>query len=336
MQVIGPNDAVTQPIPKPENRSLSKILRFHRSERHLHWSIAIPFMVCYATALILVVVYNPDPQRPLRAVFSWIHRLSGICLIVLPLWTLLRNRADYRVHIDNIRQAWIWAWNDIKWLALSGLAAISSKVELPEQGKFNAAEKLNFMMVMSTYPAFILTGVLIWLPGIAFYSWMLHFVMALIVTPLLMGHVFMATVNPSTRVGLSGMISGYVERKWARHHYGRWYRENFTEPNGVPDKALKEHGPHIGNASASVRCPGCGVSHLLTSWSGELCELLLADPLQCPDCEAEMGVVTLMTVPHDVDTILRQLEALPRAGLVDEPVATEGPVEWLDVKPGTS
>ena len=30
--------------------------RFHKSERMIHWSIAIPFMVCFASALVLVLV----------------------------------------------------------------------------------------------------------------------------------------------------------------------------------------------------------------------------------------------------------------------------------------
>jgi cytochrome b subunit of formate dehydrogenase len=50
--------------------------------------------------------------------------------------------------------------------------------------------------------------------------------MAIIATPLIIGHIVMATLNPDTRTGLSGMISGYVDRKWAKHHYGRWYREH--------------------------------------------------------------------------------------------------------------
>ena len=287
-----------------DDRSSDKILRFHRSERLLHWAIAIPFIVCYTTALILVLVYNPAPQRPFRALFSWTHRLSAICLIVLPLLTLIRNRADYRIHLDNIRQGWIWALNDFKWLVLSGLAAISSRVKLPEQGKFNAAEKLNFMVVMSTYPLFILTGVLIWLPGIAFYSWLLHFAMALLVTPLLLGHIFMAAVNPSTRVGLSGMISGWVDRVWAKHHYARWYRENF-EPVAPPMTA-----PAI---PASVRCASCGATHALNSWTGELLALLESDPLECPDCNTAMNIVTVMAVEQDVGVILQQLETLSPA-----------------------
>ena len=52
---------------------------------------------------------------------------------------------------------------------------------------------------------------------------------AVVATPLILGHIFMATVNPETRVGLSGMISGFVDRQWARHHYAHWYREHYGE-----------------------------------------------------------------------------------------------------------
>ena len=35
-----------------------RILRFTRSERLIHWSIAIPFLVCYLTAVILVLALS--------------------------------------------------------------------------------------------------------------------------------------------------------------------------------------------------------------------------------------------------------------------------------------
>ncbi len=206
------------------------ILRFHKSERMLHWSIAVPFMVCFATAVVLVAVYNLHPQRPYRIIFATIHRISGVCLILFPLLTALRHHRDHKIHLYNIKQAWIWAVDDIKWLMLMGLAAINSKISLPDQGKFNAAEKLNFMMVMSTYPLFIVTGLLIWILRVAFWSWIVHMGMAAMAAPLMFGHIFMATTNPSTRVGLSGMITGYVDRHWAQHHYTRWYREHFEKP----------------------------------------------------------------------------------------------------------
>jgi formate dehydrogenase subunit gamma len=210
-------------IPEPPH---PKILRFHRSERILHWAIAGPFLFSLTTALVMVLFYNPDPSRPYRVIFSRLHRSSGVALMVLPLLAAYHARGDARLHLYNIRQAWIWVFDDIKWLALMGLAALNPKIHLPEQGKFNAAEKINFMVLMVTYPLYVCTGLLMWLFPLAILSWLLHFMMAAMAVPLISGHFFMAVINPASRVGLSGMISGYVDRHWAKHHYRRWYREH--------------------------------------------------------------------------------------------------------------
>jgi formate dehydrogenase subunit gamma len=205
----------------------AEILRFEACERHLHWSLAIPFTICYLTALILMVVYNPAPTRPYRLVFAWIHRVSGLCLMLLPPLVLLIHRREFRLHLGNIREALSWGLDELKWLLLMGPAMLSRRIQLPHQGKFNAAEKINFIMVMSTYPLYIATGLTIWLLRPAYVSWMIHIALAMAATPLVLGHVFMATVNPDTRAGLSGMVSGWVSREWARHHYRRWHDEQF-------------------------------------------------------------------------------------------------------------
>jgi formate dehydrogenase subunit gamma len=229
------------------------VLRFRPAERHLHWAIAIPFKVCYLTAVILVIVYNPEPTRPLRQLVSWIHRGSGVCLGVLPLATILWHRREFAHHLDNIRRAWSWTWDDLKWLALMGVAAVSPRIVLPHQGKFNAAEKINFMVLTVTYPVYLATGVTIWFFGPALVAWLMHFSLAMAATPLVFGHVFMATVNPDTRIGLSGMISGYVDRRWARHHYRHWYDEHHAEhvaavavPEAEPeDPVIEAESPRV-------------------------------------------------------------------------------------------
>ncbi len=204
-----------------------EILRFQRCERHLHWAIAIPFKVCYATALILVMVYNPNPTRPYREIVTWIHRGSGVALAVLPPLMIFLHWREFRIHLQNIRHAWSWKLDDVKWLFLMGPASLSKKISLPHQGKFNAAEKINFIVVMSTYPLYVITGLTIWFFRPAYLSWLIHFAMATAATPLILGHIFMATVNPDTRVGLRGMFTGFVNREWARHHYRLWYDEHF-------------------------------------------------------------------------------------------------------------
>ena len=227
----------------------NKILRFRKSERLVHWALAIPFLVCFGTALVLVFYYNPDPLRPYRDIVSWIHRISGVCLMVLPMLAILKCRGDYKIYFYNIKQAWVWTFDDLKWLVLMGAAAVSSKVKLPEQGKFNAAEKINFMKLMSTYPLYILTGITIWLTDAAFLSWVLHFTMAVIATPLVTGHLYMAMINPESRKGLSGMTSGFVDRHWARHHYGKWYREHHEVSYGLEKAAYTAPQTVQGNRS---------------------------------------------------------------------------------------
>ncbi len=212
---------------------VKEILRFQRGERMLHWSIAIPFMTCFATGMILKIFYDLHPEGTSRDVLSFVHRVAGGCLAVFPALALLRNWREYRVHLYNIKVGWIWTVDDVKWLFLMGPAAFSKRFTLPDQRKFNAAERLNFMAVMVTYPTFVTTGIVLCTPGIHFVPWVVHFGLALAVVPLMFGHIFMATVNPETRVGLSGMITGHVDRTWASHHYAAWYRELF-DPDGRP------------------------------------------------------------------------------------------------------
>jgi formate dehydrogenase subunit gamma len=202
----------------------------------LHWSIALPFMVCFVTGVTLKLFYNLHSDGVSRAVLSFLHRVAGGCLAVFPTLAVLRNWRDYKVHIDNIRVGFSWTIDDLKWLFLVGPATVTKGIVLPEQRKFNAAERLNFMMVMVTYPLFVATGLILWGTGVDhFLPWVLHIGMSLVAPLLMMGHIYMAVVNPGTRVGLSGMFTGRVDRDWAKHHYQRWYRENFEE-DGTPKR----------------------------------------------------------------------------------------------------
>lgn len=285
------------------------VMRFRRSERRLHWAIAVPFMACFATALVLVLVYNPAPQRAWRGVFSWTHRVSGVFLLALPVLVAARNKGDSRIHFDNIKQAWVWSLSDLKWIALMGAAAVSRRVSLPEAGKFNAAEKLNFMMVMTTWPLFIVTGLLIWLPGVDLYAWIAHFGLAVMVAPLMLGHIYMATINPSTRRGLQGMLSGFVDPEWARHHYARWYREKFERAGELQTpRAALAPGPRI-----AVCCAACGKSQAKTSWAEFVQSRLHNDRILCPACKTEKRIVLVIAERESERLIQHFMDRRPGA-----------------------
>lgn len=309
------------------------VLRFRRPERSLHWALAVPFLVCLVSAAVLVLYYNPLPMRPYRQAVSWIHRIAGIGLIVLPALALAGNRGDYQLHLQNIKQAWGWTLADLKWLALVGVSAVSKRVSLPEQGKFNAGEKLNFMMVMTTYPLLILTGVMIWLPGVAFLAWVVHFGLAVAVSPLVVGHTYMALINPSTRKGLPGMITGYVDRQWAKHHYQQWYRENFDDDLDAAGSATQETlAPEATPPErAELSCPSCG-EQVHAPWAWLVQRIVGKDAISCPHCTAEIREFALTTDSVQLRSMLVHLE---RAHLEDPSKGTKAAYSLVDRPTGT-
>ena len=282
-----------------------RILRFLQSERFLHWALAVPFVLLYATALMMVILWSEPQPRHIRTGFAWAHRVLGLCLLLFPPVVLFRGRKQWRTHLANLKEGWIWNRDDLRWLILFPRAALDSRIRLPDQGKFNAAEKLNFMMVSAAYPLYIVTGLLIWMPGIAFVPWLAHCAMALLGIPLVVGHILMATVNPGTRIGLSGMITGWVDREWARHHYHRWYREHFEKPE--PAVTVADVVPLLQHR-AIVRCSFCLDALTFDSWEQLLQRMFQVEPLFCPTCRSELIMADAEATPDMADTILQHLE----------------------------
>jgi cytochrome b subunit of formate dehydrogenase len=64
--------------------------------------------------------------------------------------------------------------------------------------------------------------------------------MALMAMPLIGGHMYMAMVSRNGRPGLMGMVHGYVDRDWAKHHYAHWYKEHFKEEAEPQSVAVEE------------------------------------------------------------------------------------------------
>ena len=280
----------------------SRILRFLPGERFLHWALAGPFVLLYLSAALMLAFYGEPNPRHFREAFAIAHRVFGVMLIVLPPLALLGGIGDRRVHLENLREGWIWNVDDLRWLVLFPKNAMNPKIKLPEQGKFNAAEKLNFMMVSTFYPLYIITGIMVWMPGIAIFAYLSHYAMAVAGVPLVCGHIFMATINPETKVGLSGMFTGWVDRGWAKHHYRKWYRSHF-EPQEVVLKLAEQL-----KRPARVRCGSCEQVQLFASWNQLIEHTFQVEPLVCPSCESPIRLVRPGSENRAAEAIVRHLQ----------------------------
>ena len=192
------------------------LIRFSRGERWVHRTTAVLFGVCVVTAAIL---YNATLANAVgsRNVVADVHLWSGFALPVPMLLGLLSGsyRADLR-RLDRFTSA------DWKWLRSKSRRSGEIAV-----GKFNAGQKLNAALSSGAIIVLLLTGVTMWLTGLAPLAWrtgatFVHDWGALCLGLLIAGHIVEALRDPEAR---RGMRSGRVSVGWARRHHAAWADE---------------------------------------------------------------------------------------------------------------
>jgi formate dehydrogenase subunit gamma len=184
----------------------SFVNRFSVTERTLHWLIAGSFASLMLSGLMIESSFG----------LPW-HIASGCVMVASLLVMLIRGRSR-RILAATVHDLAHFTEEDREWLR-SAPEHMRGRAEAPPAGRFNAGQKLNARALAILLPLTLISGVLAVtnLPGGGLHG-------ALIVaTSIVVGsHVFMATVNPSTRHALRGMVFGSVRRDWAKKHHPLW------------------------------------------------------------------------------------------------------------------
>jgi formate dehydrogenase subunit gamma len=189
--------------------------RFTLTERVFHWVNALAFFTLLGSGLIL---YLPSLSSAIgrRPLINTIHIDTGIAWIAsLILIALLGNR-----------RAFLAAARDIDLFDRDDLAFLRGRTHVP-QGRFNAGQKVNAIITAAFALLFFASGLLLWIGeddtairlGGTLY---LHDVLVYISVVLVLGHIYLAAVNPRTRHSLRGMVLGTVREDWAREHHAKW------------------------------------------------------------------------------------------------------------------
>ena len=198
------------------------VRRFTPAERSLHWLLAGTFFAMLATGLIL---YLPSLAQVAadRQMWKSIHLGAAIAFWGGTLLLLLSAPGELQ---RTARELDTFDEDDRRWLRW---AVRRSEAE-PPQGRFNAGQKLNTAIIAGLMVVFTISGTLMYLQetdaGFRGTSAILvHDVAMYVAVPIVLGHLYLALVNPSTRHSLRGMALGTVRRDWARRHHPKWERE---------------------------------------------------------------------------------------------------------------
>lgn len=195
--------------------------RFGATERWLHWTLAVSFLLTLATGLGL---YFAGLEKLLggRETVRVVHRFAGAATVLLPLLVALLG--DRRAVRRDLHAIDVWSAADRRWLRGWLWRRVGGRDELPAQGRFNAGQKANSILTGVAIALLAVTGVLVF-PGIhppfqiVSNARDLHNWVWIVFVPVLAGHVFLAALYGPTRPGLRGMLDGQVPRDWLEEHH---------------------------------------------------------------------------------------------------------------------
>jgi formate dehydrogenase subunit gamma len=204
--------------------------RFAPPSRQLHWLVAIPVLL-----LLITGFTNFWPEAKAlhlggARLFAWLHVLLGFAFaaaLVLALLTIAPRRATRR----DARELLTVRLADYLWLQHQVLRAAGQHSVGPRVGKFNAGQKVNAALssiaVLALTGTGLVLGVSFWRKDVfdvdmvaALFRW--HTVLSVLLLPLVLGHIYMTTLNPGTRESLRGITLGRVRRAWAERHHPAW------------------------------------------------------------------------------------------------------------------
>lgn len=197
------------------------ILRTHFADRLCHWLMVICFFLVALSGLswffpslngLSAVLGGPQLARIL-------HPFLGVA-VFLALCYLFVRFVRY-----NLPER-----EDGKWFANVGRVLRNEHGQKLDIGKYNAGQKVLFWGIMALITLLLVSGVVIWRPYFApafsipliRLGLFVHAAAGIALILLIIGHIYMGFW---VKGSISGMVTGYVSRAWARAHHDRWYRQ---------------------------------------------------------------------------------------------------------------
>jgi len=197
--------------------SVFRLARFSRTERALHWVHASAFLVLLASGLCLYLPSLAElvGRRPLLKdihVYTALAWLAALALVLLA--------GDRRRLLATARDIDSFDADDLAWL--HGRRA--------PQGRFNAGQKLNAIVTAALAVLFAVTGFFLWYGernhafrlqnALIVHDWLMY-----ISFFLLLGHLSLSLIHPSTRHSLSAITRGWVREDWAIRRHPKWVEQ---------------------------------------------------------------------------------------------------------------
>ncbi|HEY0686631.1 MAG TPA: formate dehydrogenase subunit gamma [Steroidobacter sp.] len=202
----------------PERRTIE---RYTANERTNHWLVAIAFILAAISGLAL---FHPALYwlSALLGGGTWTRILHPILGLIMAFAFALLAVGMWRLNKMEPR--------DWQWLRQSRDVVNNREERLPEVGRYNAGQKLVFLLAVACMIGLLLSGIVIWRQYFSMYfpvgvirlAGVVHALCAVILICAIVVHIY-AGIWVKGSVG--AMTRGTVTPGWAWKHHRAWFRE---------------------------------------------------------------------------------------------------------------
>ena len=210
---------------------LEPVARFVLAERLAHWTYAAFFVISFISGLLMWVPATREWMSGARHAVTHYHGGAGLLMVVVPLVVLLI--LDRRRLFSDLREVDVWDGDDRRWFWAALRGRTLRGAEMPPQGRLNAGQKANAVLVAAMAVGFLLTGSLLmvredlpsWLVSRALW---LHGFLAIAGVALLAGHLAHVFLTRHGRDYLRAMVGGALRGELARERHRKWWEKSRT------------------------------------------------------------------------------------------------------------
>jgi formate dehydrogenase subunit gamma len=205
-----------------------RILRFVLAERLSHWLYAAFFIIAFVSGLVMWIPTTRAWMAGARQAVAHYHGGAGLLMVVVP--AVLFLILDRRRLAGDVREVDVWDADDRRWFWAAVRGRTLRGGEMPPQGRFNAGQKANAVLVAAMALGFVLTGSMLqgreylpaWLVSRALW---LHDFLTIAGIALLLGHLSQVFLTRHGRDSLRAMVGGTLSENTARDRHLKWWRE---------------------------------------------------------------------------------------------------------------
>lgn len=196
-------------------------------ERLLHWVHALSCVPLALTGLILYVPFlGPLAQGQAGTWVRLLHRIAAAVFIAEPIiYAIIQPRRLWM----SIKE-FLVDRDDFGWVKNAfGYYVLGRHTDMPPQGRFNAGEKLNGVIMIVSWVVFVITGLIMWfgkgIVPVGLFHWMvlIHDLTMIVAVCMCLIHIFLAVGHPLMWAGLVSMRFGVTSASYAAEHHAKWY-----------------------------------------------------------------------------------------------------------------